>query len=171
MEIDLDGSDGISSSLKMFGPMGGLVVDTKERQMDDYWKNGKKIHIPTEDDPDPRTITFKLFTGIYKNKEVPDASKGEFKNTSLPYERGMIYFDNDGQYIQSTNYDGKYNITGTHNARLNALKPIGKNVEIKFGEYPAGLNGQTIPPGWNVWELNNKGKVAAEPINYNDTAA
>lgn len=171
MEIDLDGSDGISSSLKMFGPMGGFVVDTKERQMDDYWKNGKKIHIPTENDPDPRTITFKLFTGIYKNKEVPDTSKGEFKNTSLPYERGMIYFDNDGQYIQSTNYDGKYNITGTHTARLNTLKPIGKNVEIKFGEYPAGLNGQTIPPGWNVWELNNKGKVAAEPVSYNDTPA
>ena len=171
MEIDLDGSDGISSSLKMFGPMGGFVVDTKERQMDDYWKNDKKIHIPTENDPDPRTITFKLFTGIYKNKEVPDTSKGEFKNTSLPYERGMIYFDNDGQYIQSTNYDGKYNITGTHTTRLNALKPIGKNVEIKFGEYPAGLNGQTIPPGWNVWELNNKGKVKEEPVNYNDTPA
>ena len=171
MEIDLDGSDGISSSLKMFGPMGGLVIDTKERQLDDYWKNGGKIHIPTENDPDPRTITFKLFTGIYKNKEVPDTSKGEFQNTSLPYERGMIYFDNDGQYIQSTNYDGKYNNTGTHTARLNALKPIGKNVKIKFGEYPAGLNGQTIPPGWNVWKLNNKGKVEAEPISYNDTPA
>jgi hypothetical protein len=155
MEIDLDGSDGISSSLKMFGPMGGFVVDTQERELDDYWKNGGKIHIPTEDDPDPRTITFKLFTGIYKNKEVPDASKGEFKNTSLPYERGMIYFDNDGQYIQSTNYDGKYNVA-KHAERLRNLVTIGTNVEVKFGEYPAGLNGQTIPPGWVDYNADDK---------------
>ena len=172
MEIDLDGSDGISSSLKMFGPYGGFVVDTKSKKVDDYWdvKTGK-VTPAGPNDPDPRTIEFKLFTGTYKNKEVPDTTKGEYKNTSKPYERGMIYFDNDGQYIQSTNYNGKYNITGTHTTRLNALKPTGANTEIKFGEFPAGLNGQNIPPGWNVWELNNKGKVAAEPVSYSDTPA
>ncbi|MDD7753776.1 MAG: hypothetical protein PUJ51_04625 [Clostridiales bacterium] len=93
MEIDLDGSDGISSSLKMFGPYGGLVVDTKSKKIDDYWKvkSGKVKSTDSE-----RTITFKLFTGTYKNKEVPDVNKGEFKNENLPYERGMLYFDNDG---------------------------------------------------------------------------
>lgn len=169
MEIDLDGSDGISSSLKMFGPVGGFVVDTKERQMDDYWKSGKpKIHTPAADDPDPRTITFKLFTGMYNNKELPTGQlkEGERNDPSLPYERGMIYFDNDGQYIQSTNYDGYYNytvndeytvITSEHASRLQKLAGLTasltnlkqlENTKIKFAKYPSGLNGQTIPPGW-----------------------
>lgn len=170
MEIDLDGSDGISSSLKMFGPYGGFVVDTKSKKVDDYWdvKTGK-VTPAGPNDPDPRTIEFKLFTGTYKNKEVPDAAKGEYKNTSKPYERGMIYFDNDGQYIQSTNYNGKYNITGTHTTRLNALKPTGTNTGIKFGEFPAGLNGQNIPPGWTDQTKDNSGKITF--TSYSDTPA
>jgi hypothetical protein len=36
MEIDLDGSDNISSSIKMFGPTGGFVVDTKGVVTDIY---------------------------------------------------------------------------------------------------------------------------------------
>lgn len=173
MEIDLDGSDGISSSLKMFGPYGGLVVDTKSKKIDDYWKvKSGKVEPSKPTDPDPRTITFKLFTGTYNNKNLPanQLKEGERNDSSLPYERGMLYFDNDGQYIQSTNYNGKYNVPG-HATRLNSVKPIGLNPEIKFSELPAGLNGQNIPPGWNVWELNNKGKVAAEPVSYGDTPA
>lgn len=173
MEIDLDGSDGISSSLKMFGPYGGLVVDTKSKKVDDYWKvKSGKVEPSKPTDPDPRTITFKLFTGTYNNKNLPanQLKEGERNDSSLPYERGMLYFDNDGQYIQSTNYNGKYNVEG-HATRLNSIKPIGLNPVIKFSELPAGLNGQNIPPGWNVWELNNKGKVAAEPVNYGDTPA
>ena len=167
MEIDLDGSDGISSSLKMFGPYGGLVVDTKSKKIDDYWKvkSGKVKSTDSE-----RTITFKLFTGTYKNKEVPDVNKGEFKNENLPYERGMLYFDNDGQYIQSTNYNGKYNVEA-HKARSNDITPIGLNPELKFGKFPAGLSGQNIPPGWHVWKLNDKGKVAGNVTSYGDTPA
>ena len=41
-------------------------------------------------------ITTLEYNGTYKNKEVPDVNKGEFKNENLPYERGMLYFDNDG---------------------------------------------------------------------------
>ena len=52
-------------------------------------------------------LTFKVFTGTYKEDE-----------------RGMIYFDDKGQYIQSTNYDGKYS----------------------DGKGPSGLKGQQ-PPG------------------------
>lgn len=167
MEIDLDGSDGISSSLKMFGPYGGLVVDTKSKKIDDYWKVKSGKVKPTDSE---RTITFKLFTGTYKNKEVPDVNKGEFKNENLPYERGMLYFDNDGQYIQSTNYNGKYNVEA-HKARSNDITPIGLNPGLKFGKFPAGLSGQNIPPGWYVWELNDKGKVAKEPTSYGDTPA
>ena len=167
MEIDLDGSDGISSSLKMFGPYGGLVVDTKSKKIDDYWKVKSGKAKPTDSE---RTITFKLFTGTYKNKEVPDVNKGEFKNENLPYERGMLYFDNDGQYIQSTNYNGKYNVEA-HKARSKDITPIGLNPELKFGKFPAGLSGQNIPPGWYVWELNDKGKVAKDPISYGDTPA
>lgn len=166
MEIDLDGSDGISSSLKMFGPYGGLVVDTKSKKIDDYWKVKSGKVKPTDSE---RTITFKLFTGTYKNKEVPNVNKGEFKNENLPYERGMLYFDNDGQYIQSTNYNGKYNVEA-HKAR-NDITPIGLNPGLKFGKLPAGLSGQNIPPGWYVWELNDKGKVAKKPTSYGDTPA
>ena len=167
MEIDLDGSDGISSSLKMFGPYGGLVVDTKSKKIDDYWKVKSGKAKPTDSE---RTITFKLFTGTYKNKEVPDVNKGEFKNENLPYERGMLYFDNDGQYIQSTNYNGKYNVEA-HKAHSNDITPIGLNPELKFGKFPAGLSGQNIPPGWHVWKLNDKGKVAGNITSYGDTPA
>ena len=52
-------------------------------------------------------LTFKVFTGTYKENE-----------------RGMIYFDDKGQYIQSTNYNGKYS----------------------DGQGPSGLEGQQ-PPG------------------------
>jgi hypothetical protein len=99
MEIDLDGSDGISSSLKMFGPYGGLVVDTKSKKVDDYWKvKSGKVEPSKPTDPDPRTITFKLFTGTYNNKNLPanQLKEGERNDSSLPYERGMLYFDNDG---------------------------------------------------------------------------
>lgn len=92
MQIDLDGKDGISSSIHAFGPNGGFVVDL-----------GQQI----ADTP----VTFKLFTGKYKTSE-----------------RGMIYFDPSGQYIQSTNYDGFYDIEKT--------------------TAPTGLNTQTQPPGW-----------------------
>lgn len=136
MEIDLDGSDNISSSIKMFGPTGGFVVDTKGVVTDRYGRSNP-------DDAENRSLIFKLFTGAYETSE-----------------RGMIYFDNDGQYIQSTNYDGYYNytvaengtITSTHDTRLELdegedLRHL-ENTGIKFAKYPAGLNGQSIPPGW-----------------------
>ena len=96
MQIDLDGKDGISSSIHAFGPNGGFVVDLGQ-QTTSGW-----IDTP---------VTFKLFTGKYKTSE-----------------RGMIYFDMSGQYIQSINYDGFYD----------TAKTIA----------PTGLNTQTQPPGW-----------------------
>lgn len=96
MQIDLDGKDGISSSIHAFGPNGGFVVDL-----------GQQTATGGIDTP----VTFKLFTGKYKTSE-----------------RGMIYFDSSGQYIQSTNYDGFYDTAETI--------------------APAGLNTQTQPPGW-----------------------
>ena len=96
MQIDLDGKDGISSSIHAFGPNGGFVVDL-----------GQQTATGGIDTP----VTFKLFTGKYKTSE-----------------RGMIYFDPSGQYIQSTNYDGFYD----------TAKTIA----------PTGLNTQTQPPGW-----------------------
>ena len=140
MEIDLDGQDGFSSSLKMFGPAGGFVVDTTGIPMDVYGR--------AQETEEEQSIVFKLFTGAYEKES----------------ERGMIYFDNDGQYIQSTNYDGYYNytveesgkITSTHADRLKPLTGLTvlsdlrnlKDTGIKFAKYPAGLNGQSIPPGW-----------------------
>ena len=56
-------------------------------------------------------VTFKVFTGQYKTGE-----------------RGMIYFDPNGQYIQSTNYNGFYDTDKTI--------------------APSGLSTQTTPPGW-----------------------
>ena len=136
MEIDLDGSDNISSSVKMFGPTGGFVVDTKGIVTDRYGRSNPE-------DAANRSLVFKLFTGAYETSE-----------------RGMIYFDNDGQYIQSTNYDGYYNytvaedgtITSKHDKRLGLnegedLRRL-ESTDIKFAKYPAGLNGQSIPPGW-----------------------
>lgn len=96
MQIDLDGKDGISSSIHAFGPNGGFVVDL-----------GQQTATGGIDTP----VTFKLFTGKYKTSE-----------------RGMIYFDPSGQYIQSTNYNGFYD----------TAKTIA----------PTGLNTQTQPPGW-----------------------
>ena len=136
MEIDLDGSDNISSSVKMFGPTGGFVVDTKGIVTDRYGRSNPA-------DEANRSLVFKLFTGAYETSE-----------------RGMIYFDNDGQYIQSTNYNGYYNytvaedgkITSKHDKRLGLnededLRHL-DNTNTKFAKYPAGLNGQSIPPGW-----------------------
>lgn len=120
MEIDLDGSDNISSSIKMFGPIGGFVVDTKGVMTDVYGNS--------QSDEARRSLIFKLFTGAYKNRKNPDTSKGEYNDETKPYERGMIYFDNDGQYIQSTNYNGFYDTDKTI--------------------APSGLNTQTMPPGW-----------------------
>lgn len=56
-------------------------------------------------------VTFKVFTGQYKTNE-----------------RGVICFDPNGQYIQSTNYNGFYD----------TIKTIA----------PSGLKTQTTPPGW-----------------------
>ncbi len=120
MEIDLDGSDNISSSIKMFGPIGGFVIDTKGIMTDVYGNS--------QSDEARRSLIFKLFTGAYKNRKNPDSSKGEYNDETKPYERGMIYFDNDGQYIQSTNYNGFYDTDKTI--------------------APSGLNTQTTPPGW-----------------------
>jgi hypothetical protein len=87
-------------------------------------------------------LIFKLFTGAYKNRMNPDSSKGEYKDTTKPYERGMIYFDNDGQYIQSTNYDGYY--TSTRKDFVDKVKDA-LNITLpdsaKFESAPGGLNG------------------------------
>lgn len=54
MQIDLDGKDGISSSIHAFGPNGGFVVDLGQ-QTTNGW-----IDTP---------VTFKLFTGKYTTSE------------------------------------------------------------------------------------------------------
>jgi hypothetical protein len=54
MQIDLDGKDGISSSIHAFGPNGGFVVDL-----------GQQTATGGIDTP----VTFKLFTGKYKTSE------------------------------------------------------------------------------------------------------
>ena len=33
------------------------------------------------------------------------------------------------------------------------------------------MSGQDIPPGWHVWKLNDKGKVAGNITSYGDTPA
>lgn len=165
MQIDLDGSDGISASLKAFGSAGGFVLDTKGHPefKDKYNANYVPKHLrPTEQgsgvmtDEDIKSyskysydedegkythgdgivlpVTFKLFTGTYNNRPNPNTALGQFYNPDLPLERGMIYFDIDGQYIQSTNYDGYYD----------SAKTI----------YPEGLDDQKNPPGW--YEANQK---------------
>ena len=159
MQIDLDGSDGISASLKAFGSAGGFVLDTKGHPefKDKYNANYVPKHLrPTETDSGVLTdediqsyskysydedegkyihgdgivlpVTFKLFTGTYNNRPNPNAALGQFYNPNLPRERGMIYFDVDGQYIQSTNYNGYYDTAKTI--------------------YPEGLDEQKNPPGW-----------------------
>lgn len=159
MQIDLDGSDGVSASLKAFGSAGGFVLDTKGHPdfKDKYNANyvpkhlrptGTESGILTDEDMksyskysyDEETgnytygagvrlpVTFKLFTGTYNNRPNPDKELGQFYNPNLPRERGMIYFDIDGQYIQSTNYDGYYDTAKT--------------------VYPEGRDNQKNPPGW-----------------------
>ena len=158
MEIDLDGQNGFSSSLKMFGPAGGFVVDTTGIPMDVYGR--------AQETEEEQSIVFKLFTGAYEKES----------------ERGMIYFDNDGQYIQSTNYDGYYNytveesgkITSTHADRLKPLTGLTvlsdlrnlKDTGIKFDKYPKGLNGQGIPPGWI-----EESRIGSDNPSYNDHPA
>ena len=158
MEIDLDGKNGFSSSLKMFGPAGGFVVDTTGIPMDVYGR--------AQETEEEQSIVFKLFTGAYEKES----------------ERGMIYFDNDGQYIQSTNYDGYYNytveesgkITSTHADRLKPLTGLTvlsdlrnlKDTGIKFDKYPKGLNGQGIPPGWI-----EESRIGSNNPSYNDHPA
>lgn len=158
MQIDLDGSDGVSASLKAFGSAGGFVLDTKghpefkDKHNANYvprhlQKNGNTGAMTEEDiaqyckyqydekegkythgDGIVLPVTFKLFTGTYNNRPNPNAALGQFYNPNLPRERGMIYFDIDGQYIQSTNYDGYYDTAKT--------------------VYPEGLDSQKNPPGW-----------------------
>lgn len=103
MQIDLDGTDSISSSIHAFGPNGGFVLDLGQ-----------------QDDNTP--VTFKVFTGPYNTPYVPVTDEDE---ELQPYERGMIYFDKDGQYIQSLNYNGFY----------------------KGQIPPSGLASQKLPPG------------------------
>lgn len=164
MQIDLDGSDGVSASLKAFGSAGGFVLDTKGHPefKDKYNANYIPRHLQkdgdtgviTDDDVDSYSkysydeetgnytygegirlpVTFKLFTGTYNNRPNPNEELGQFYNPDLPRERGMIYFDIDGQYIQSTNYDGYYD----------SEKTI----------YPEGLDDQKNPPGW--YEANQE---------------
>ena len=126
MEIDLDGTDGASASLKMFSPVGGFVVDTKQITMDDYWSRTANS-VPTGQS----SMVFKLFTGKYGESE-----------------RGMIYFDDDGQYIQSTNYNGSYGTRDQFKQKLNSVLGINLSNDAKFDSAPKGLNGQIIPPGW-----------------------
>lgn len=183
MEIDLDGSDGISSSIKAFGSAGGFVLDTKGRPSEKDRQNANYIPLSQRpkdakddagivtaqdiadyytklngDDEERVPVTFKLFTGTYNNRKNPDSNLGQYYNENRPIERGMIYFDNDGQYIQSTNYNGKYGSRDAHDTRLTKIATelgISKN-NVKFTDIPEGLNGQTIPPGWVDYDEANK---------------
>lgn len=116
MKIDLDGSDGLSSSIHAFGTHGGFIMDLACKDSKTY------------------PFKFKVFSGHYGQEY--DSTKTEKDN--IGYERGVICFDDAGEYIQSLNYDGAYHGGTTTNDN-------GESVDLWIP--PTGAEGQIYAPG------------------------
>ena len=116
MKIDLDGSDGLSSSIHAFGTHGGFIMDLACKDTKTY------------------PFKFKVFSGHYGQKYDPTKTKED----NIGYERGVICFDDAGEYIQSLNYDGAYHGGTTTN---NNGEPIDLWIP------PTGAKGQIYAPG------------------------
>jgi hypothetical protein len=77
MKIDLDGSDGLSSSIHAFGTRGGFIMDLACKDTKTY------------------PFKFKVFSGHYSQKYDPTKTEED----NIGYERGVICFDDAGEYI------------------------------------------------------------------------
>lgn len=156
MEIDLDGSDGISASLKAFGAGGGFVLDVGQKDFPSHLKINNQAATELVDIP----VVFKLFAGKHGTKIYETTTPEDYTT----YERGLIYFDADGEYIQSLNYNGKYNEN--------------RGGGFTDAYYPAGLSIHTNPPGWvdlgptatasEINDANNNGDTPATQGTFID---